>query len=450
MQVTVEDHSSVKKTLHIEISEDEVKKEMDSAYGDLRKNVKLNGFRSGKAPRSVLEAKFGNDVKEDVISTLVQRGFLEAAQNNDFAIIGQPEFKDIESFDGKSAYKFDIVIDVKPEIKDIDYKGLELKKPKYEFSEEEVDLQLEMLRKNLSKKIPVEEARESVEGDLIEVNVHGTIDGEAVPPFDGIKGRRYRLGNKLFSEGFDKEVLGMKAGETKTFDLEFPEDYHTDSVKGKTLSMTVELGVILEEQLPELDDEFAKDLGNFETLEDAKKEIRSNLKQGYDKRSEQELNEQIFEQLIKRADFELPENLVNMELDQIINEAERSFEANGTSLEMIGKTRESLKEDYKGIAEDQVRRHLLLDAVVNQEKLEISDQELEEGFEELALNFNQQAEFIRGFYNENPDKLDLFKHTLLEKKALKLIIDSNDVSEYIPSEVEESKESEEKTDDSEE
>jgi trigger factor len=443
MQVTVEDHSSVKKTLHIEISEDEVKKEMDSAYADLRQNVKINGFRSGKAPRSVLEAKFGKDVKEDVISNLVQKGFMEAAQNKDFAIIGQPEFKDIDTFDGKSAYKFDIVIDVKPEIKDVDYKGLELKKPKYEFSEEEVDMQLEMLRRNLAKKVPVADDRACVEGDLVEVNVEGKIDDEVTAPFDGISGRRYRLGNKLFSEGFDKEVTGMKTGETKTFDVDFPEDYHTDSVKGKTVSMTVELAAILEEELPELDDDFAKELGNFQNLEEIKNEIRANLKQGYEKRSEQELNEQIFDQLIKRVEFELPEMLVNMELEQIINEAERSFQANGTSLEQIGKTRESLKEDYKGVAEDQVRRHLILDAVVNQENLQITDQELEEGFEDLASNFNQPADFIRGFYNENPDKLDLFKHTLLEKKALKLIIDSNDVSEYVPSESEESKEAEE-------
>ncbi|MCB9480323.1 MAG: trigger factor [Desulfobacteraceae bacterium] len=443
MQVSVEDHSSVKKTLHIEISEDEVKKEMDNAYADLRKNVKINGFRSGKAPRSVLEAKFGKDVNEDVISTLVQRGFIEAAQNNDFAIIGQPEFKDIDTFDGKSAYKFDIVINVKPEIKDVDFKGLDLKKPKYEFSEEEVDMQLEMLRRNLSKKVPVADDRECAEGDLVEVNVDGKIDGEAAAPFEGISGRRYRLGNKLFSEGFDKEVIGMKTGDSKSFDVVFPEDYHTDAVKGKTVSMQVELMSILEEQLPELDDNFAKDLGNFETLEDIKNEIRANLKQGYEKRSEQELNEQVFDQLIKKVEFELPEMLVNMELEQIINEAERSFQANGTSLEQIGKTRESLREDYKGVAEDQVRRHLILDAVVNQEKLQISDQELEEGFEDLASNFNQSADFIRGFYNENPDKLDLFKHTLLEKKALKLIIDSNDVSEYVPSESEEGKEAEE-------
>jgi trigger factor len=443
MQVSVEDHSSVKKTLHIEISEDEVKKEMDSAYADLRKNVKINGFRAGKAPRSVLEAKFSKDVNEDVISTLVQRGFIEAAQNNDFAIIGQPEFKNVDTFDGKSAYKFDIVINVKPEIKDIDFKGLELKKPKYEFSEEEVDMQLEMLRRNLAKKVPVTDDRESAEGDLVEVNVNGKIDGEVTAPFDGISGRRYRLGNKLFSEGFDKEVTGMKTGQSKSFDVVFPEDYHTDAVKGKTVSMDVELVSILEEELPDLDDNFAKDLGNFNTLEDIKNEIRSNLKQGYEKRSEQELNEQVFDQLIKKVEFELPEMLVNMELEQIINEAERSFQANGTSLEQIGKTRDSLREDYKGVAEDQVRRHLILDAVVNQENLQISDQELEEGFEDLASNFNQSADFIRGFYNENPDKLDLFKHTLLEKKALKLIIESNDVSEYLPSESQEGKEAEE-------
>ncbi|MGM0417944.1 MAG: trigger factor [Thermodesulfobacteriota bacterium] len=443
MQVTVEEHSSVKKTLHIEIPESEVKKEVDNAYNDLKKNVQLNGFRQGKAPRSVLEAKFGKDVNEDVTSNLVQRGFLEAAQGQDLAIIGQPEFKNVESFDGKSAYKFDIVVSVKPDIKDIDFKGLELKKPKYEFTEEEVDMQLEMLQKNLAKKVPVTSGRPAEEGDLVEVNVEGKIEGEPVAAFENISGRRYRLGQNLFSEGFDKEVIGMKSGESKTFDVTFPEDYHTDTVKGKTVTMDVHLASILEEELPELNDDFAKELGNFETLEDIRNEIRENLRQGYEKRSEQELNEQAFEQLIEKVeDFELPDVLVEMELDQIINEAERSFESNGTSLEQIGKTKESLREEYKEVAEDQVRRHLILDAVVKQEQLDINEQELEEGFEELAANFNQPADFIRNFYNENPDKLDLFKHTLLEKKALKIIIESNEVSEYTPSETETNEEAE--------
>jgi trigger factor len=443
MQVSVEEHSSVKKTLHIEIPAEEVKKEMDSAYNDLKKSVKLNGFRQGKAPRSVLEAKFGKDVNQDVTSNLVQRGFMEAAQGQDLAIIGQPEFKNIESFDGKSDFKFDIIVDVKPEIKDVDFKGLELKKPKYEHSEEEVDMQLDMLRKNLAKKNPVTDGRASVDGDLVEVNVDGKIDGEVVAPFDGISGRRYTLGRNLFSEGFDKEVIGMKVGEEKTFDMTFPEDFHTDAVAGKTVTMTVVLASILEEELPELDDEFAKTLGPFETMEDVKNEIRDNLKQGYDKRGEQELNEQIFEQMIEKMSFELPEGLVKMELEQIVNEAERSFQANGTSLEQIGKTRESLEEDYKGVAEDQVRRHLILDAIVQQEQMNITDEELEEGFVDLAANFNQPADFIRGFYNENPDKLDLFKHTLLEKKALKLILDSNEVVEYDPA-AEKEEEAEEK------
>ena len=444
MQVTVEEHSSVKKTLHIEVPEEEVKKEIDNAYNDLKKTVKLNGFRQGKAPRSVLEAKFGKDINQDVTSNLVQKGFLEGAQGKNLSIIGQPEFKNVENFDDKSAYKFQIVVEVKPEIKDIEFKGLELKKPKYEFSEEEVDMQLEMLRKNLSKKVPVTDGRPCAEGDLVEVNVEGKIDGEITPPFENVKDRRYRLGNNLFSEGFDKEVIGMKAGEEKTFDVVFPEDYHTDAVKGKTVAIAVLLTSILEEELPELNDSFAKDLGNFETMEDVKKEIRENLKQGYEKRGEQELNEQVFDQLIKKISFELPEGLVKMELDQIVNEAERSFQANGTSLEQIGKTRESLGEDYKNVAEDQVRRHLILDSIVHQEKLEVSDNELEQGFEDLAANFNQPADFIRGFYNENPDKLDFFKHTLLEKKALKLILESNDVVEYDPSASEKEEEAEEK------
>jgi len=432
MQVTVEDNSSVKKTLHIEIPAENVKTEIDNAYKELKKTVRLNGFRAGKVPRSVLEAKFKKDVHQDVMSSLVQNSFVSAARDNEISIIGQPEFENVESFDGENDYKFNIIVEVKPEIGELNFKELSLKKTKHEFSEDEVDLQLSMLRKNLAKKVPVEDGRASEDGDLVEVDVEGKLDGEVVAPFKDIQGRRYRLGGKFFSEGFDKEVIGMKVGEEKTFDVVFPEDYSSDVVAGKTLSMTAKLTTILAEEMPELDDAFAKELGPFETLEDVKEEIRKNLKQGYDRRAEQELNEQIFEQIISRTDFELPDSLVKMELEHIVNEAERAFEANGTSLENIGKTKEDLEKEYVEVAENQVRRHLILDAIVNQEKFTVSDEELEEGYKELAANFNQSLEFIKSFYDANPDKIDYLKHTLLEKKALTLIMESNEVEEVEP------------------
>jgi len=189
---------------------------------------------------------------------------------------------------------------------------------------------------------------------------------------------------------------------------------------------------IKKEVLPEIDDAMAKKFGQFETLDELKKEIINNLEQGYEKRREHELNEQIYEALIADRNFELPEIMVDYELQGIIDETERSFAASNISMEQLGMTKESLSEKYRETAEKQVRRHLILEKIVEQEKMNISEEELEEGFKDLSLQFNQPAEQIKAYYKENPDKIKFFEHTLLEKKAIKLIIDSSNIEEVEP------------------
>jgi trigger factor len=181
-----------------------------------------------------------------------------------------------------------------------------------------------------------------------------------------------------------------------------------------------------------LDDAFAKSLGQFETLEDLKNMIKDNLAQGYEKRIEQELNEQVFEALINKVSFELPEIMVNYELENIISDTERRFSYQNRSMEEVGLTREKLQEQYRETAEKQVRRHILLSKVVEQEKLECSDEDLEKGFEDMAKTFNQPVEQIKSFYDQSKDQLEFFKHTLLEKQAIKLIIDNSKIEDVAP------------------
>ena len=163
-----------------------------------------------------------------------------------------------------------------------------------------------------------------------------------------------------------------------------------------------------------------------------KKAITDNLTQGYDKRAEHELNEQIFEALIAKTEFELPESMVEYELEGIVEEAEKSFAYYNKSMEEAGLSKEKLSEQYRGTAEKQVRRHLILSQIVDQEKLTLADEELEKGFEEIAANVNQPAEQIRSYYQQNSDKLEIFKHTLLEKNAIKLIIDNSTIENVEP------------------
>ena len=175
-----------------------------------------------------------------------------------------------------------------------------------------------------------------------------------------------------------------------------------------------------------------RDLPNAAPLDELKTKILENLKAGYAKRSEQELNEQIFKALIEKTDFELPEAMVNIELEGIINEAQQSFTQHNIDMEQLGMTTDSLRDKYRETAENQVRRHLLLNKLVEQESLELTDDDLENAFQEMADTYNQPVEGIKGFYSQNQEKLEVFKHTLLEKNALKLIIDNSDVTEVEP------------------
>jgi trigger factor len=187
----------------------------------------------------------------------------------------------------------------------------------------------------------------------------------------------------------------------------------------------VTLNDVREEILPPIDDVLAKKAGQYESLDDLKKAIIENLEQGYAKRIDQELNEQIFTQLIAKSDFEVPDAMVDMELEGIVNEAEQSFSYRNMTLEEMGLSRESIAERYRDTALKQVKRHLILGKMIEQEKLTLTDDELENALQDMATSFNQPVQEIKKFYDQNADKLDYFKHTLLEKKAIKLIIESS-------------------------
>jgi trigger factor len=201
---------------------------------------------------------------------------------------------------------------------------------------------------------------------------------------------------------------------------------------GQTVDFKVSLNEIREELLPEIDDELAKRAGRYDTLEALKQDIVANLTQGYAKRVEQELNEQAFGAMLERTRFEVPETLVEMELESIVEEAERSFAHRNTSLEDMGLSREIISTKYRDTAVNQVKRHLLLGKLIDQEKLVLSDAEVAEAIEKMAASFQQPAEEIRRYYRENPEKMDYFKHALLEKKASKLILDSSTIEDVEP------------------
>jgi len=431
MEFTVEDISSVKKTLHIEIPKDEVVRELDKAYNQLKKNAKIKGFRPGKVPRSVLERMFKKDVHADVSSRLIQNSFIDVIKQAELKVVGNPDLKPPE-LTADSPYKYQATVEITPEIENIDFKGLNLERTVYEATDSEVDIQLKTLQKNMAKYEKIADNRPVRDGDFILIDIDGSKDGEPVPEFTKIENFSMQLGKAVISDDFDKQLIGMQAGDSKTFKTQFDKDHPNEKLAGQEISFQVALNEIRQEILPPLDDDLAKKVGSYETLDDLKKVIMENLKQGYEKRTEQELNEQIFSQLIAKTEFEVPDALVEMELQGIIEEAERSFAYRNITLEEMGLSREGIAEKYRDTALKQVKRHLILDKIIDQETLTLADEELEDGQREMAANFNQPLEEIKKYYAQNQDKLEYFKHALLEKKAIKLIIDSGIIKDVKP------------------
>ena len=434
MKFTVEDRSSVKKVLHIEVPHADVAKEIDEAYQNLKKTAKIRGFRPGKAPRSLLERLYHKDVMVDVRGKLIQNAFIDALQQSALKMIGSPKI-DPPELNEKEAFVFDAELEVPPEINDLDTSGVTLTKTRYRISDEEVDIQLKLLRKNLAQRRKIDPPRPVQSGDIAVLDYEGYQNGQPHEETRKTENFVTQVGEGQIVKDLDEGLIGMQVDEEKEIDVVFPDDYFNKSLAGQKLVFKVKLNEIREEILPELDDEFAKSVSaQFETLDDLKQKIRENLQNGYDKRVEQELNEQIFQQILDKTSFEVPETLVESELEQILNDAEQKFASSNRKLEDVGLSREMLAERYRATAEKQVRRHLILSKLIDQENLTLSEDELDQGFQDMSDLYRQPVEHIRGYYNQNKEGLSFFKHTLLEKKVLKLIIEKSSIEEVEPTE----------------
>ncbi len=439
MQVSVEDVSSVKKILHIEIPEQDVTREIETAYSDMKQNAKIKGFRPGKVPRSVLERMFKKDVNADISSKLIQESLTNAIIEKGLKVIGSPQISPPE-LESQKPYAYSATVEVSPDLEEIDFKGLPLKKAVYQVKDEELELQLKMLQRNLAKQEPITEQRPIADGDLAMIDYEGFQDGKMLPEVQKTDNYIMKLGVGAITQTLDEQVVGMTPGQCKDITITFPDEYKNPALSGKTVDFKVTLKEIRKEILPEIDDDFAKQFGKYQTLEELKADILRDLNHRYEKRADQDIQEQIFQTLIERQSFEVPEVMINYELDGILAEIEGTFQYHNTSAEQLGLTREHLSEKYHDLAVKQVKRHLILSKIIEQEKFELSDEEMQVAYQDMAQTFGQPVDHIRDYYRENKDKLEYLKHTLLEKRAIRLIIEHGKIDEFKPDANEEKQE----------
>jgi len=432
MSVKIEDKSSVKKVLSFEIPKEDITKELNIAYNELKKKADVKGFRKGKIPRKVLENRFSKDVHADVAPRLIQESFIEAIKEHDLNIVGGPQM-DPPELDPQKAYIFDITIEIKPELDDIEFKDIALEQTKYEVSDGEIESQIHMIQKTMAQKETVTEERPVKEGDFVLIDYQGFLNDEPFEPTPKIENYVMGIGGQdTMPKEFSEKLTGVTPVQDLEIEVPYPDDYYDENLKNKTIVYKVKLKEIQEEILPEINDDLVKSLGQYETLDDVRTSIRENLEKGYARRIEHELSEQVFQNLLGKYEFEVPEAMIEGELNGIVAETEQSFAANNTTLESAGLSKDTLKSQYRGVAEKQARRHLILDKIITQEKLELTDEELEKSFEEMALGMNAPVDSVKNYFNMDPKQLDFYKHTQLEKKAVGIIIEQGSITEIEP------------------
>ncbi|MEW5734024.1 MAG: trigger factor [Thermodesulfobacteriota bacterium] len=431
MQVTIEEKSPVKKLLHITVPAEDVAAQVDKAYADLKKNAKVKGFRPGKAPRSVLERLYKEEVESDVTQKIISDSFAAALVENKLRIVGPPRI-DTPVFSKGEAYAFSAEVEVVPEIADLSLSGIAVTKNKYAASEAEVERQIELLRRNMGHYEPIAEERPAQTGDFVLLDYEGAGDWAKTKELARNENFILELGAGKVVPGFEDQIVGMKKGEEKTITVNFPEDYASAALAGKEVQMRVALKDIRKRVLPPVDDALAKDLGDYKTLEDLKKAIRENLQAGYDKRADQEVDEQVYQELLSRSPFEVPDTLVEHEIKSMVDDFERTLSYRNMSLEDVGADRDKLAVTYRQAAIDQVRRYLVLDKIVEQEKIQLADERLDEAFADMSKSLRQPAEAIRSYYQKDPEQLEMLKHTLLQKEALAFVKAQSQITEVTP------------------
>ncbi len=418
VQSSVEDLSPVVKRVSVELAADDVKKEFDSAVGKLARTVRLKGYRAGHAPRRLVERHFADDLKRDVAQKLVSGSIFEALEQHKLEPIATPRVENGE-VDASAPFKYVATIEVKPHVEPKEYEGLAAPKAEVEVTEAEIGERLEEMRREQSVFVAVE-GREVVEaGDYATVDYVGTMDGA---PLRGAQREGVLLemvpGSLL--ENKAEALVGAKIGETRELGVTFPADYAAEDLRGKEATFKATVKGMKRRKTPDLDDAFAKDLG-LESLQSLREQVTKDLTAQKKEKLETAQREALLNALLEKNPVEAPPALVERNVDAMLRGMLEGFERRGLDISQLGVNLERLRDDLRARAQIEVKAYLVLDAIGEKEKLEVSDEDLEKHYAKMAGETNQTAEEIKQAFKRN-DALASLKSRLKQDKAYALIL----------------------------
>ncbi len=429
MSVQVEklEHNMAKLTIEVEAKKFDAA--MKKAYNKQKSSFNLPGFRKGKVPMAIIEREFGAGVfYEDAANDLMPDAYEEALKESGVEAVSRPEV-DIAQIGKGQDFIFTATVAVKPEITLGQYKGLEGTKPAVDVSDEEVTAEIEKAQQQNAREITVED-RAVQEGDIVTLNYAGTVDGV---PFDGgtADSQQLEIGSHSFIDTFEDQLVGLNIGDSKDVEVTFPENYHAEDLSGKEATFHVEILGIKERELPEIDDDFAQDTTEFDSLEEYKDDIRSKLTAGKEEQAQTQLENNLIEQIIDASEMDIPDAMVDSQVEQMVQEFSQRVMYSGISfdqyLQFTGQDRAALEESMRPEALKRIQSSLVLEAIAKAENIEVNDEDMDKEFEKMAAQYQMEADQIKGMIPE--EEKENMKSNIAVQKAVDYIVENATVTE---------------------
>jgi len=425
MNVTVEEISSIKKKISVEIHVDQVTKEVESFYQQVGKQAKIKGFRPGKIPRDILERYFKDHVKSEVIQKLIQESYPAALSEKDLHPVSPPVIDPGELESGKP-FQYSATVEVKPEIKIDGYIGLNIEGKKESAKEEEVEERLKGLQNLHAQLKTVPELRPVQSGDHVIIDYEARMDNKPLEEGKAVD-FTVEVGGGRFIPALEEKLVGLNLEEEKEIEVPFPEDYGYKKWAGKTVSFLVKVKEIKEKVLPPLDDEFAKDLGDYASLEELKAKLKEEIQKEKELMLDRQLKDQMIEQLIQANSFEIPESMVVEQAKALVSDTKLRLAGQGIALKNLNIPEEKLQEDYREVAQKQVRTYLILEKIATQEGITVTDEEADERLQSISERTHQKFDVVKRYYEKN-GLIPELKAGILTDKTLSYLLEKANIS----------------------
>ena len=393
---------------------------MKKVYSKTAKYFNIPGFRKGKAPMQLVERQYGSEIfYEDAFNELAPEIYDEAIKENNIEAVSKPDI-DISQMEKGKELIFTATVQTKPEVKLGEYKGIEIKKIEYNVSDEEINHELGHMQERNSRLVSVED-RAVEEGDITVIDFEGFVDGIA---FEGGKAENHELeiGSKTFIPGFEDQIIGMKIDEEKDINVKFPEEYFSKDLAGKDAIFKVKLHEIKKKELPQLDDEFAKDVSEFDTLEELKKSIKERIEEENKNKAKYETEEEAIKTVCDNTKIDIPSGMIELEIDNMVKDMEGRLSYQGLKLEqylqMIGKTESEMRKEFEEQAARSVKSRLVLEAIATAEATVPNDEEVTEKIKEMAKQYNRDEKELL----ENEQLKSYLADSMKTEKAIDFIV----------------------------